>query len=66
MMEKTKPMMEKTKPKCSECPFLEAFFGYTYGTCHFGGGGTLIDRLPKTHPRWCPLLKKGNKKEKAD
>lgn len=57
MMEKTKPMMEKTKPKCSECPFLEAFFGYTYGTCHFGGGGTLIDRLPKTHPRWCPLLK---------
>lgn len=49
-------MMEK-KPKCSECPFLEAFFGYTYGTCHFGGGGTLIDRLPKTHPRWCPLLK---------
>ena len=62
-------MMEK-KLKCIECYWLGCIRSETsfasVPAClsayrKFSGA-----RVPKTCPRWCPLLKKGNKKEKAD
>lgn len=50
---------------CTECPHLRR------NICNYHDGSCQIEEhymeiLPKTSPRWCPLLKKGNKKEKAD
>lgn len=62
--------MKETKPKCSECQHLMSFHYYscawTKDWCSCAERWFSSAHAPKTHPRWCPLLKKGNKKEKAD
>ncbi len=46
--------------RCRECPYLDRYMDETEGTCK--KENRYMDRIPWTHPRWCPLLP-GNKKK---
>lgn len=38
--------------RCRECPYLDRYMDETEGTCK--KENRYMDRIPWTHPRWCP------------